>query len=151
MIFSAVPGGTVPGRYLYPGLASWATLSRPFGTQFTARLKSCHDTKSSSYPDLKIPFCFRKLRTSGLYKLSRPRSTSSGQALRDFFVPASIEQTRHSRGGFRLLHPSRAVPSGSKTHWFYDPLAPHNRQEPGDQEQSRRACPEHVARHGSAG
>jgi hypothetical protein len=31
-IFSAVPGGTVPGAHAYPGLASWATLSRPFGT-----------------------------------------------------------------------------------------------------------------------
>ena len=38
MIFSAVPGGTVPGCHLYPGLASWATLSRPFGTQFVSRV-----------------------------------------------------------------------------------------------------------------
>src|ERR1700678_3077304 len=31
-IFSAVPGGTVPGAHEYPGLTSWATFSRPCGT-----------------------------------------------------------------------------------------------------------------------
>jgi hypothetical protein len=37
-IFSAVPGGTVPGSYVYPGLASWATISRPFGTGFSLHI-----------------------------------------------------------------------------------------------------------------
>src|ERR1700677_2139435 len=60
-IFSAVPGGTLPGSFspprtrvlgyyqpslaglflalsLHPGLASWATISRPFGTGFSLHI-----------------------------------------------------------------------------------------------------------------
>jgi hypothetical protein len=65
--FSAVPSGLVRDVKTYPGLTSWATLSRPCGTElwtdrfsrnllsptysrsFTARLKPCPSSREASF------------------------------------------------------------------------------------------------------
>jgi hypothetical protein len=104
VIFSAVPGGTVPGCHLYPGLASWATLSRPFGTQFVSRaltqtlkpnllqfvygptkLKSCPDTKPKlsvakpyqSFQIVDTPECSKTMLNAALTAIPNRRTGHS--------------------------------------------------------------------------
>jgi hypothetical protein len=65
VIFSAVPGGTVPGFHLYPGLASWATLSRPFGTQFVSRVLTQALKPGSSQQASIATFTYKRMTTYG--------------------------------------------------------------------------------------
>src|ERR1700678_1499194 len=52
--FSAVPTGLDRFSNLYPGLTSWATLSRPYGTQFGSHADTC---SQSPYSTARLKAC----------------------------------------------------------------------------------------------